>query len=429
MPVDWDRQLSEWSVAGVVDAETAERIRRYQLAHVPAKGARWSAWFALAFGAALLAAGVLLLVSAIWNEVPPLTRLALVVSMVALFHFAAGAAARWSGPIGAALHVIGSLVLGPAIFMAGGVLNLDGHWPTAVLLWALGAAAAWMVRRDAAHAALVAVLVPAWLASEWAALGELHDLRASIVAESGIFLLALAYLTTWPSRSLATHRSRDGSSRSLAAHVPEKPPAGRVAGSRWNGDLLLGGITTGHALWWLGLLAFVPAALTLGVQAGIRMQPHPWYASLPPLPPVSTTARLAAWAAVLLAPLAIAAWLRGRGAWMNAVAAAWLVALALLPTGGTRMFLYPWLALGCLGLAAWGIRETRSALINLSTFCFGLLVLFFYFDNVMDKMGRAASLIGLGLLFLAGGYLLERIRRRMVARTGDTVVRAGGGVS
>jgi hypothetical protein len=33
----------------------------------------------------------------------------------------------------------------------------------------------------------------------------------------------------------------------------------------------------------------------------------------------------------------------------------------------------------------------------------------------MDKMGRSASLIGLGVLFLGGGWALERTRRRLIA--------------
>jgi hypothetical protein len=34
----------------------------------------------------------------------------------------------------------------------------------------------------------------------------------------------------------------------------------------------------------------------------------------------------------------------------------------------------------------------------------------------MDKLGRSASLIGLGILFLGGGWLLERTRRRLLAQ-------------
>ena len=34
----------------------------------------------------------------------------------------------------------------------------------------------------------------------------------------------------------------------------------------------------------------------------------------------------------------------------------------------------------------------------------------------MDKMGRSASLIGLGILFLGGGWLIEKMRRRLIAQ-------------
>jgi hypothetical protein len=38
----------------------------------------------------------------------------------------------------------------------------------------------------------------------------------------------------------------------------------------------------------------------------------------------------------------------------------------------------------------------------------------------MDKLGRSLGLIMLGVLFLAGGWLLERTRRRLIGHiTGD----------
>ena len=56
-----------------------------------------------------------------------------------------------------------------------------------------------------------------------------------------------------------------------------------------------------------------------------------------------------------------------------------------------------------------------NSLLPLTRKGFALTVLVFYFSDVMDKLGRSASLIGLGLLFLGGGYLLEQARRRLVA--------------
>jgi hypothetical protein len=39
----------------------------------------------------------------------------------------------------------------------------------------------------------------------------------------------------------------------------------------------------------------------------------------------------------------------------------------------------------------------------------------------MDKLGRSVALIGFGVIFLIGGYELEKLRRKLVARV------AGGG--
>ena len=47
---------------------------------------------------------------------------------------------------------------------------------------------------------------------------------------------------------------------------------------------------------------------------------------------------------------------------------------------------------------------------------FAITVLVFYCSSVMDRLGRSASLVGLGLLFLGGGWALEQGRRRLVTR-------------
>ena len=67
------------------------------------------------------------------------------------------------------------------------------------------------------------------------------------------------------------------------------------------------------------------------------------------------------------------------------------------------------------GVIVWGVLDRRAERINLGIAGFALTVLVFYFSDVMDKLGRSASLIVLGLLFLGGGYLLEQARRRLVA--------------
>jgi hypothetical protein len=49
---------------------------------------------------------------------------------------------------------------------------------------------------------------------------------------------------------------------------------------------------------------------------------------------------------------------------------------------------------------------------------FALAVGWFYFSDLYDKMGRSLGLIGLGVLFLAGGWVLEKTRRGLMARMG-----------
>ena len=76
-------------------------------------------------------------------------------------------------------------------------------------------------------------------------------------------------------------------------------------------------------------------------------------------------------------------------------------------------------AIGAIGITAWGVLESRVERINLGIAAFMLTVMTFYFSSVFDKLGRSASLIGLGVFFLAGGWGLEKIRRGLIARIGQ----------
>lgn len=378
MPVDWDRRVARWSAAGVIDAETADRIRRYEASDTEGSRTRRSVWLAAVVGIVLVGAGLLLLVSATWNDLSPLARLALVASLPLALHLAAAGAPRFAD----ALHLAGSVALGPCIFTGAAILGLSDHWPSAVLLWAIGAAGAWLIRRDVPHAAFGAVLGPAWLLCEWAALGETHALRLSLVGQAGAVLLALAYFGEPGTR--------------------EASPLRRTLG-------------------WLGAAALVPAGMLLGVQAGLRAAVPDWIGRLPVLPPVPPLANAVAWVVALAIPTAVAFLLSGRRARLNLVAAAWVVLLAVLPASGGRLLVYGWLAAGAIGLGAWSARRAFAAGVNLSTAAFAVLLLFFYFDDVMGQVGRSASLIGLGVLFLAVGAGLERMRRQALDR-------AAGGV-
>jgi uncharacterized membrane protein len=196
MAEDWARPLTRWIDAGILDETTAGRIRAFEQEHAGSSRLRWPVWIALAFGALMLGAGVVLFVSANWDQLSPRSQFALVALVVAVFHIAAAATADRFPSMATTLHVVGTVALGAGIFLAGQIFNLDEHWPGGIMLWAFGAAIAWALLRSAGQMAFVAILAPAWLTSEWfVATGDRFYQDGARVATAGVVLLALSYFT------------------------------------------------------------------------------------------------------------------------------------------------------------------------------------------------------------------------------------------
>jgi hypothetical protein len=72
----------------------------------------------------------------------------------------------------------------------------------------------------------------------------------------------------------------------------------------------------------------------------------------------------------------------------------------------------------------WGLRLVSKVLVNLGIVGFAIVVGWFYFSDIMDKLDRSLGLIGLGILFLAGGWVLEKTRRNLVAGMGKAEISA-----
>jgi uncharacterized membrane protein len=358
-----DDRLGRWVEAGLLDATVAERIRDWESVQQK-EGPRWPVRLALGFGGLLLCAGVLLFVAAHWDSLAPSSRFALLLVTVAAFHL--GGVAAPSPGLSATLHACGTAALGGGIFLAGQIFHLAEHWPGGLLLWALGAWAGWALLRDWPQALLAALLTPAWLAGEWSLAARSRS-GASVLAV-GLLLTALAYLGALPT-----------------------PPGGRIAPRR--------------ALAWAGGIALIPLALVLVASA------HRWSAG----DEISAALRAGGWLLAVGAPLALA-WILRHG-WslpLFALAGVTIAGPMLVSQGGGLPYL--WAGVFSLGLVAWGVADRRGERINLGVAGFALTVVIFYFSSVMDRLGRSASLVGLGLLFLGGGWALERGRRRLVAQ-------------
>ena len=106
----------------------------------------------------------------------------------------------------------------------------------------------------------------------------------------------------------------------------------------------------------------------------------------------------------------------GPAAWMPAVLSLWILAAIPLANEGS-LARHVWAGVFATGIAVWGVFEGRAERINLGAAGFAITVMTFYFSSIFDKLGRSASLLALGLLSLGGGWLLERARRGLIARS------------
>jgi len=371
-----EQQLERWREAGLLDSQSVGRIREFESSR-EAPGLRWPVLFAIAFGSIMVAAGILLFVAAHWDDLSPTQRFLLVLAMISGFHLAAGALMPRMRALGLALHAVGTVALGGGIFLAGQIFNLEEHWPGGILLWAIGAVFSWLLLRDWLQATLAALLVPAWIASEWSVRAEHFGGMERILVQF-LAMVAITYLSARRDKVDSYFR---------------------------------------RALAWAGGLALLPACAVLAVVA----HEWPWRDRLPHL---SFGLQVLGWLIAFVLPLLAAWFLRGRGIVWNLGFALWVFMLGLLDSRETMqtMAVYGLCALAAIGLVDWGLRERRRERINLGVAGFAITIIVFYFSNVMDKMGRSASLVGFGLLFLLGGWKLEQLRRKLVAR-------AVGGVS
>ena len=372
----FERFLVRWRSAGLLDEATEGAIRRYEESQAKPSGRRWQVILALVMGGILLGAGVLLFVAAHWDDVSPGGRLALVMAMLSLFHIAGIITRERFSGFATTMHALGTVASGAAIALVGQIFNMQEHWPAAVMLWAICAAAGWWLLGDEFQQTIALLLVPAWLICE---LGD----RASVYNGADVYVcriiavLGVVYLTAF------LHSRR------------------RVV---------------------YGIL-FAVGCVTLIVSTSILAQGWLWndYGHDWGFVPLS----LRVWGYAILLLVLACGWRANRkslfpGVVVTAMAFAvpWL---NVVKTEGRwrqaepRVAMYAVVAAACVFLAWWGVREASRAIVNFGVAAFALTVVWFYFSDIMGKLDRSLGLIVLGVLFLAGGWALEKARRRMVA--------------
>lgn len=366
------RSLARWHEAGLLEQSAVQRIAAWEAVHPPHHAGRLGR-FAFAFGGLMLCAGVLLFVAANWDQVSPWSRFVLLAATVALLHLGGAAVESRSSALAQTLHAVGTGALGGGIFLAAQAFNLAENWPLGILLWALGALFALWIRRDWPHVLWVAMLVPLWVAAQWIDYVGEPDGLEGMVLSVGLTVLSVAYAAAAGSAHDATWR------RALAR---------------------------------LGAVLLVPFSAML-------MFSHEWARDRAT---ESMVVIAVGWSVAIILPLAVGAWLRGRAAWPLLPALAIALALTQLDvhSGVQSVASHLLYAAGAAGMVWWGVGDGHRLRINLGVLGFALTVLSFYYSSVFDKFGRSLGLIGLGVLFIGGGWLLERTRRSLLDRVEES---------
>jgi uncharacterized membrane protein len=374
-----EEYLTRWRQAGLLDDSAVASIRAYEQAHSKPRGHQWQVLLALMLGGILLGAGVLLFVAAHWDMVSPSMRLTMVLAMLVFFHGCGWLAQEKFAGLATAMHAVGTVSAGAAIALVGQIFNMQEHWPAAILLWALCAVAGWIMLRDQFQETLALLLVPAWIISEWTYRTSAYD-------------GAIVYLTRMLAVIGAVY---------LSAFLYQRK---RIV---------------------FGILFAAGAVLipiSIGILASLGWQPS--YGQELGFIPLSY--RIVAMGILLLAIL-LGAWMDRRSLVPSVITAfvamilPWTLRVTTLHTmhstfnrTQTGLVAYPLVAAATVAFVWWGVRTQAKELVNFGMVAFAITVTWFYFSNVMDKLGRSLGLIVLGVLFLAGGWALEVTRRKLV---------------
>lgn len=395
---DYESFLKRWLSAGVLDADTAGRIRSWESAQIStlapprlaeaktdsrAAGIAWQGRVALILGGILLASGVVLFVSSHWDQLGPGMRYLLVMAMVTVFHLG-GAAAREKYPAtSSTLHAVGTIATGAAIALVGQIFNIQEHWPAAILLWAIAALCGWMLLRDQAQQTLSLLLIPSWLICEWSYAADNH-IGAEVYLGRFLFVWAILYLTLFIDTQRRVVR---GVLFGLSAIAAVTSMFFLLTSWRsWYGMQPLPALHT--RFWGWVIIAAIPLLFSL---ASLRKSTVPVLASI---------------AFVVALPWCERVWTEHYHYGNN---------YGSYTRNEPNLLAHALVAGFCVFLIWWGVRQASRGIVNFGIVAFGISVAWFYFSNIFDKFGRSLGLIGLGVLFLAGGWALEKTRRGLLA--------------
>lgn len=389
--LDWlTAEVRGWQADGLLHHEQADAIlHRYRVS--PAAGRRFSlARLLLTLGALFVGVGLIWLVAANLDELPPQGRF-LVVAGIWLALLVGGEVLhsrkpRLPSPVLGAVRLLAALAFGATVFQAAQSLQVPAYEPSLLGLWALGALLhAYAVH---GHGPLLVGLATGTGWFLWRVLWESPSGLAVVLclAAGGILAVSVGALHEHRLPSFAAPWREVGAFLALATLFAAALPFVGTGDFAWNGWLVAG----------------LVAALLVAVAAVALSRGRPRWE------PAGAVGVLAVSTGLVL-------WEAGADASERLTVADWAHA-------GVSVAAYVVVA---VGVAVLGTLEDSWRLTLLATAALVVFTTFQSFAVFAQIIQGAWLFVVLGLVFLATGYLFDRARRELAASLTPTEDGAG----
>ena len=387
-------ELEAWQRDGTITPEQAQavlgRYPDYPPGHEASRRRQGLVTGLSILGGILIGLGVITFFAANWDEISHEVKLASLIAGMLLSYGAGYAIWQRSGPTAYAVAfvLLGCIIYGAGVHLIGQIYHISVNHPNLSLFWLLGVAPVAYVTRSRPVMFLAIVLFLAAVAFRQQDWLDAIDGSEPALAWTGLYIALGAFL--------------------YAAGKAKREFEG------WEsiGGLFqaLGLITAFAALY---LLTFHDLFDNAGSISGAS--PGYW-------------ALAYGASAVAIAVLAGLAWLRTQHGEQEAAdfAEAGVIVVVLAAAHVAALVSVDWdpfypivfnalFALSALGLMASGYLQDREGHVNLSIGLVALYVVTRYFEYSIDLLDSSLLFSGAGVILLAGGYLLDRGRWRMLA--------------
>ena len=387
-------ELEAWQRDGTITAEQARailaRYPEYPPGHEASRRRQGLVTGLSILGGILIGLGVITFFAANWDEISQGVKLASLIAGMLLSYGAGYALWQRFGPTAYAVAfvLLGCIIYGAGVHLIGQIYHVSVDHPNLSLFWCLGVAPLAYVTRSRPIMFLAIVLFLAAVAFRQQDWLEAIDGLEAVLAWTALYIALGAFLY-----------------------------AVGKAKQQFEGWESLGGLFQA-----LGLITAFAALYLLTFHdifdyAGSISGASPGYWAL-----------AYGASAIAIAVLAGLAWRRTqRGEQKTADFAEAGVVVAILAAAHFATLVYvDWLllylivfnvlfALSALGLMASGYLRDHEGRVNLSIVLIALYVITRYFEYSIELLDSSLLFFGAGVILLAGGYLLDRGRRRMLS--------------